>query len=406
MSETAIAVKDSQSSALAPMSVQDLLSQVALVQEVMKSVMQDGQHYGKIPGCGDKPSLYKPGAEKLGFVFRLAPEFIVDERSFENGHREYRVTCNLKTIGGGVFIGSGLGIGSTMEAKYRFRTGAGELTNVLVPKSYWDNRSNPAVAKKILNEAAHAAGLEGDAWGTKKNDAGAWVLTTHGERVEHDNPADYYNTVLKMAKKRAQVDAILTATAASDIFTQDLEDIKANAEVYKGAENAKPVEPADSADAGLQRSTTVPRGTQPSTTRPAPPAGTEYADEALAAGKPTPFAGDWREFKVPFGKAAGAKLGELPYKNLRWWIENYEPKPFKGRPPKQSDLDFRAALDAAQASIESEAQVQHDALETERELVESNRAPRHMANAGTSDFQHDQYDDGLSREIGDEDVPF
>lgn len=43
-------------------------------------------------------------------------------------------------------------------------------------------------------------------------------------RVEHDNPADYYNTCLKMGKKRAFVDALLTCTAASDIFTQDIED--------------------------------------------------------------------------------------------------------------------------------------------------------------------------------------
>lgn len=33
------------------------------------------------------------------------------------------------------------------------------------------------------------------------------------------------NTVLKMAKKRAFVDAILTATGASGVFTQDIEDI-------------------------------------------------------------------------------------------------------------------------------------------------------------------------------------
>jgi hypothetical protein len=31
--------------------------------------------------------------------------------------------------------------------------------------------------------------------------------------------------VLKMAKKRAHVDAVLTATVASDIFTQDVEDM-------------------------------------------------------------------------------------------------------------------------------------------------------------------------------------
>ena len=50
------------------------------------------------------------------------------------------------------------------------------------------------------------------------------MICSKGQRVEFDNPADYYNTVLKMAKKRAHVDAILTATAASDCFTQDVED--------------------------------------------------------------------------------------------------------------------------------------------------------------------------------------
>src|SRR5690606_20296729 len=39
------------------------------------------------------------------------------------------------------------------------------------------------------------------------------------------DPADVANTVLKMAKKRAQIDMTLTALAASDIFTQDIEDL-------------------------------------------------------------------------------------------------------------------------------------------------------------------------------------
>jgi hypothetical protein len=42
------------------------------------------------------------------------------------------------------------------------------------------------------------------------------------------SPADVANTVLKMAKKRAMIDATLTATAASDIFEQDLEDTGIN----------------------------------------------------------------------------------------------------------------------------------------------------------------------------------
>jgi hypothetical protein len=77
----------------------------------------------------------------------------------------------------------------------------------------------------VLKDLANKAGFAGDKFGTKKDDAGIWMITTHGEKVEHDNPADYYNTCLKMAKKRAHVDAILTATAASDIFTQDIEDM-------------------------------------------------------------------------------------------------------------------------------------------------------------------------------------
>ncbi|WP_297569466.1 hypothetical protein [uncultured Anaerovibrio sp.] len=43
------------------------------------------------------------------------------------------------------------------------------------------------------------------------------------------------NTVLKMCKKRAYVDAILTATGASSIFTQDMEDI-GNVQTNQGQE--------------------------------------------------------------------------------------------------------------------------------------------------------------------------
>jgi hypothetical protein len=39
------------------------------------------------------------------------------------------------------------------------------------------------------------------------------------------NPSDVANTILKMAKKRAQIDMTLTATGASDVFDQDLEDL-------------------------------------------------------------------------------------------------------------------------------------------------------------------------------------
>ena len=45
-----------------PLTADKIKAQVALIQDVMKSVMKDGEHYGVIPGCGKKPSLLKPGA--------------------------------------------------------------------------------------------------------------------------------------------------------------------------------------------------------------------------------------------------------------------------------------------------------------------------------------------------------
>jgi hypothetical protein len=44
------------------MGPESIIKQVKIIQDVMKSVMQEGQHYGVIPGCVDKPTLLKPGA--------------------------------------------------------------------------------------------------------------------------------------------------------------------------------------------------------------------------------------------------------------------------------------------------------------------------------------------------------
>jgi hypothetical protein len=219
-------------------SVEEVVAQVRKVQEIQKAVMKDGEHYGKIPGCGDKPSLLKPGAEKLGFTFRLAPKFQGEREPIDLGknHREYVIKCELYHIQSEAFFGSGVGSCSTMEAKYRYRTGPKESTGRPVPEGYWSLRkTNPVKAKNMLGGADHSVG---------KDDSGSWVVMLQGERVEHDNPADHYNTVLKMARKRAHVDAILTATAASDIFTQDIEDMS-NGEGVPEKTAPEPSEPKE-----------------------------------------------------------------------------------------------------------------------------------------------------------------
>lgn len=200
------------------MSSGDIKLQINQIQELMRDAMQEGQHFGTIPGCGDKPTLLLPGAEKLALMFGFATEYVITQTDIAGGHREYNVRCKIHHRATGQFVGEGVGVCSTMEGKYRFRVAPKKLTNRPVPSDYWDaRRSDPKKAQEILG---------GPAYGTKKDENGQWMITEGGNvKVEHDNPADYYNTIIKMATKRAYIHAIKTATASSDIFTQDIEDM-------------------------------------------------------------------------------------------------------------------------------------------------------------------------------------
>ncbi|MFA5158724.1 MAG: hypothetical protein WC451_06100 [Patescibacteria group bacterium] len=220
-----------------PLTADQIRGQVNLIQEVMKSVMRENEHYGKIPGCGDKPSLLKPGAEKLMFTFRLVadPEVEVFDlyHPTVQGHREYRVKVKISSING-TYMGGGIGSCSTMEAKYRFRGGEKISTNEKVPTEYWNlKKANKFDEAKAL--------IGGDNYGVAKID-GSWMICEIGEKQEHDNPADFYNTCEKMAKKRALVDATLTVTAASDIFTQDIEELVDNGVMTPKPESKPPVQ--------------------------------------------------------------------------------------------------------------------------------------------------------------------
>jgi hypothetical protein len=170
----------------------EVRAQVNLMQDVMLEVMKDGTHYGKIPGTQSK-SLYKAGAEKLMATFRLAGDPEVEDLS-EGGEIHYRVKVRLGTING-QFVGAGIGECSSQEEKYAWRAS-------ICDEEYDDTPENRRRVKYQRKEGA-----------------------IRKIKQIRTNPADVANTILKMAKKRAQVDAVITCTAASDIFTQDIEDL-------------------------------------------------------------------------------------------------------------------------------------------------------------------------------------
>lgn len=168
--------------------------QVNLIQEVMSAVMKENVHYGIIPGC-KQPSLYKAGSEVLLTTFRIAVSVVVEDLSSDDMIR-YRV----HTIGthqqSGIVVGEGIGECSSNESKYKWRR--------CYLKQEFD--ATPETRRRIK----YVEGKNGKVY----------------ENMEvRTDPADLANTILKMAKKRAQIDMTLTATAASDCFSQDLEDL-------------------------------------------------------------------------------------------------------------------------------------------------------------------------------------
>lgn len=199
------------------MTAEKMQGQVNTIQKMMRQVMKPGEHYGKIPGCGNKPTLLKPGAEKLSLLFRLAPSYQIQRGDLPGGHREYEVVCTLTHMTTGMVVGQGVGSCSTMEGKYRFRKAEQKCPEC-------GKEGTVIKGKKDYGGGWLCWGKKGGC-GAKFEDGDERIENQEMGRVEHDNPADYYNTVLKMAKKRSHVDAILTATAASDIFTQDIEDM-------------------------------------------------------------------------------------------------------------------------------------------------------------------------------------
>lgn len=212
------------------MDIADLTKRRDAIKNVYENVMVEGKHYGMPFADSDKPTLLKAGGEVLCSTFMLAPKFQKTLRNLGDGHREVEFACYLFHIPTSRFVGEGVGSCSTMESKYRYRWD-NRATDVPVPESVWKAKDNKdygkakELIKKQLKKAGEKIKTDADVWMTKSDDG--WVLSVK-QKVENPDIANEYNTVLKIAKKRALNDAVLTATGASEFFTQDLEDVAAN----------------------------------------------------------------------------------------------------------------------------------------------------------------------------------
>lgn len=175
------------------------LIQIRQFQALVQKLLVKDLDYGVIPGT-TKPTLYKPGAEKTAKLMGLADsyEIIREIEDWEKPLFAYTVRCELHNIRTGTMISSGLGECNSYEGKYRYRWA-------------WPNEVPEHLDKSTLR---------------KKEGISKKGKPFTQYQIPNEDIFTQVNTVLKMSKKRALVDAVLSAARLSDIFTQDMEDIK------------------------------------------------------------------------------------------------------------------------------------------------------------------------------------
>lgn len=165
-----------------------------------KDILKKDIDFGVIKGVSNKPSLFKPGAEKLKFVYGLGAEFEIVEKN-EDADKyfiDYTYKCIIRSKDGQLLATCDGNVNS-YETKYRY---------------LWKARPKPA------DDKMEEMKTEGIGRFRKVNERWQWQ-----ERTQNKDIYSLKNTIIKMAQKRAFVGAMLLATGASEFFTQDLEDI-------------------------------------------------------------------------------------------------------------------------------------------------------------------------------------
>jgi hypothetical protein len=198
--QTKIAIRESSPMALPEESTfRAGMQAVVRFQQIVHSCMVQGHDYGIIPGT-QKPTLLKPGAEKIAKLLGLADTYEILDKSedWQRPFFRYMVKCRLVNVAHNTVISEGLGECNSLESKYRWRWVFGSDVPDEIDKS------------KLRQEQKHS----------KKNNRDFIMY-----RLENEDIYSQVNTILKMAKKRALVDAALSAGRLSDVFTQDVEDM-------------------------------------------------------------------------------------------------------------------------------------------------------------------------------------
>jgi hypothetical protein len=164
----------------------------SIMHDYMQKAMKAGHHYYSFKE-GDKPAITQEGAHAICSLLKCVigrPE--INETYHDDGHLSVRARVSIFNQDANE-VATGDGICSTRESKYAYRWA-------------WDNEIPKGMDVSQLKSKS----------GTKKG-GGQW---TQYQMPNQDLP-DLYNTVLKMAVKRAKVAAVRQLPLVSELFIDD-----------------------------------------------------------------------------------------------------------------------------------------------------------------------------------------
>jgi len=197
--------------------VQRVVAMRTAVEQVVAKVLNEGEHYGVIPGTSRDPdkkpkkALLQPGAEVLAQVFRLRPTYeemtVVEQTDFIY----YKVRCQLYSAATGELVGEAIGSANTREDRYAKQT---------------SERTCPLCGAAAIIKGSDEYGGGYVCW-KKKNGCGAKFADDDKKLLGQTGVISttkvwgLHHTILSMAQKRTFVKAVRTATGTSDIFTDE-----------------------------------------------------------------------------------------------------------------------------------------------------------------------------------------
>lgn len=217
MEEQAVAVRENSGFGLMDYAgaLEQASGNIKAIRRYVEDNFVEGIDFGPpFPG-GDKPTLLLPGAQKFNLLFNARPEYEVLNKveDYDKGFCLYHFRCRLINRASTMILGEGEGTCNSYESKYRWRQ---------------SERVCPDCGKPTILKSK-----DGKGWFCWRKKGGCGMNFSISDkritdqevgRVQNQDLFDIWNTVLKMAMKRAMVSAAHSTGGVGDLFTQDAED--------------------------------------------------------------------------------------------------------------------------------------------------------------------------------------